>query len=280
LVDQVKGLVKDMSLVRAGMGHCLQAACILGAQQCATHQCSKQHMAVGLLVGVLRLACVQEAAAAVGDKRKAAAAAAATPPAKKPAQQQQQPKTPATAPAKSQQQQKAATPATAPSKQQQQPKTPATAPAKQQQQQQQQQKPSTPLDAAAAAGVAAPVPTGKKGVTKFENGFEIHNLSMGKPDGKLAKPGKQVEVRYVGKLTNGKVFDQSKGKSTFKFRLGKTRGVAGCVRVCLGAGRLDAVAQAGDAASGPALVTPLPAATSCSILTKLLSGTLSTCLAA
>lgn len=62
---------------------------------------------------------------------------------------------------------------------------------------------------------------GSKNVRRYENGFEIVELQMGQPDGKLAQPGKKVEMRYVGKLkTNGRVFDQTKGKSTFKFRLG------------------------------------------------------------
>lgn len=62
---------------------------------------------------------------------------------------------------------------------------------------------------------------GNKRVRRYENGFEIVELHMGQPDGKLAQPGKKVEMRYVGKLkSNGRVFDQTKGKSTFKFRLG------------------------------------------------------------
>lgn len=62
---------------------------------------------------------------------------------------------------------------------------------------------------------------GSKHVRRYENGFEIVELHMGQPDGKLAQPGKKVEMRYVGKLkSNGRMFDQTKGKSTFKFRLG------------------------------------------------------------
>ncbi len=55
---------------------------------------------------------------------------------------------------------------------------------------------------------------------KYPNGFEIHEVQQGKASGKLAKAGKRVSVRYTGKLTNGKVFDQTKGKKTFQFRLG------------------------------------------------------------
>jgi hypothetical protein len=44
---------------------------------------------------------------------------------------------------------------------------------------------------------------------------------QGRPDGKLAKPGKKVVMRYIGRLkSNGKVFDQTKGTATFSFRLG------------------------------------------------------------
>jgi hypothetical protein len=54
-----------------------------------------------------------------------------------------------------------------------------------------------PHAAAAAAGTpsAQSVPGGKKNVRVFENGFEIHNVKMGDPHGKLAKGGKSVKVR-------------------------------------------------------------------------------------
>jgi len=55
---------------------------------------------------------------------------------------------------------------------------------------------------------------------EFKNGMEITNLSMGRPDGKQAKPGKNVTMKYVGKLQSGKIFDQTKGNATFRFRLG------------------------------------------------------------
>ncbi|KAK9836711.1 hypothetical protein WJX74_006503 [Apatococcus lobatus] len=88
--------------------------------------------------------------------------------------------------------------------------------------------------AAAAATLAQEVPTGKQKVRKFENGFQIEDLVMGQPDGPLAKPGQKVFVKYRGTLTSGKCFDETKGKSTFGFRLGTgevikgwDRGVAG-----------------------------------------------------
>eukprot|EP00951_Prasinocladus_malaysianus_P049000 scaffold664640_cov52-Prasinocladus_malaysianus.AAC.1 len=63
--------------------------------------------------------------------------------------------------------------------------------------------------------------TPKKGqVQKFDNGFAIEYVGIGQPDGAIAKPGKKCTMRYVGRLQkNGKVFDQTKGKSTFSFRL-------------------------------------------------------------
>lgn len=55
---------------------------------------------------------------------------------------------------------------------------------------------------------------------RWENGFEIEEVKLGNPNGKLAKAGKKVMVQYTGRLkSNGKVFDQSRGKP-FAFRLG------------------------------------------------------------
>jgi len=58
-------------------------------------------------------------------------------------------------------------------------------------------------------------------IRRYPNGFEVIVLTRGAPDGKVAKPGKRVQVRYTGRLkSNGKVFDKTKGGSTFSFRLG------------------------------------------------------------
>lgn len=66
-----------------------------------------------------------------------------------------------------------------------------------------------------------PADDGKKTkAKKYPNGFEIHELAFGKSTGKLAKAGKRVSVQYIGRLKNGKVFDQTAGKKTFQFRLG------------------------------------------------------------
>jgi hypothetical protein len=77
--------------------------------------------------------------------------------------------------------------------------------------------------AAASKTAAAEVGSKKSNVRRFENGFEVHELSMGLPNGKLAKAGKRVKVKYVGRLkSNGKVFDKTNSKP-FMFRLGTCR---------------------------------------------------------
>jgi len=64
-------------------------------------------------------------------------------------------------------------------------------------------------------------PAGKGQLKReFKNGMEIVNVGMGKPDGKIATPGKNVTMKYIGKLQSGKIFDQTKGNATFRFRLG------------------------------------------------------------
>lgn len=75
--------------------------------------------------------------------------------------------------------------------------------------------------ASSSATAAAGPPDGKKQkVRRYENGFQIENLTMGQPDGKLAKASRKVTVKYTGRLQkSGKVFDESKGKG-FNFRLG------------------------------------------------------------
>lgn len=75
-----------------------------------------------------------------------------------------------------------------------------------------------------AADSKAGTPGTKQKVRSYPNGFMVEDVAMGRPDGKLAKAGKRVEVRYVGRLhKNGKEFDRTSGKSTFKFRLGAAR---------------------------------------------------------
>ena len=63
--------------------------------------------------------------------------------------------------------------------------------------------------------------TKKPRVQRFENGFVVADVSMGQPEGKVAKAGRKVVVSYKGRLAkNGKQFDQSDAKG-FTFRLGQ-----------------------------------------------------------
>ncbi|ESR54736.1 peptidyl-prolyl cis-trans isomerase FKBP43 [Citrus sinensis] len=53
------------------------------------------------------------------------------------------------------------------------------------------------------------------------NGLVIQKLGTGKPDGKVAAPGKKISVLYTGKLKeNGQVFDSNLGSTPLKFHLG------------------------------------------------------------
>lgn len=76
---------------------------------------------------------------------------------------------------------------------------------------------------------------GKRHVKQFENGFSIEYVSSGQADGAIAKPGKRCAMRYVGRLkSNGKVFDQTKGKASFAFRLGVGEVIKGWDKGVLG----------------------------------------------
>ncbi|KAH8968037.1 hypothetical protein BDL97_03G108600 [Sphagnum fallax] len=69
--------------------------------------------------------------------------------------------------------------------------------------------------------VVKPSKTESSVVKKHSNGLNIEDITMGKSDGKQAKPGKRVSMRYIGKLvSNGKIFDSNIGKKPFDFRLG------------------------------------------------------------
>eukprot|EP00803_Ostreobium_quekettii_P003751 evm.model.scf_156.17 EVM.evm.TU.scf_156.17 scf_156:128270-129121(-) len=60
----------------------------------------------------------------------------------------------------------------------------------------------------------------KKGqVVEYPNRLKIEKLVLGTGQ-KVAKAGKKVVVKYTGRLESGKVFDKTKGNSTFTFRLG------------------------------------------------------------
>lgn len=53
----------------------------------------------------------------------------------------------------------------------------------------------------------------------------VEDAVIGK--GPRAKSGKKVSVRYIGKLTNGKVFDSNTKGKPFTFRLGKGEVIKG-----------------------------------------------------
>lgn len=58
-------------------------------------------------------------------------------------------------------------------------------------------------------------------VRTYANGLVIEELSMGRPDGKRASPGKKVSVHYIGRLQKSdKIFDSNIGRAPFQFRLG------------------------------------------------------------
>lgn len=56
-------------------------------------------------------------------------------------------------------------------------------------------------------------------VKKFPNGLVAEDYVVG--TGSKAKRGKNVDIRYVGKFTNGKVFDSNSSGKPFRFKLGR-----------------------------------------------------------
>ncbi|KAJ3178941.1 peptidylprolyl isomerase fpr4 [Geranomyces variabilis] len=92
-------------------------------------------------------------------------------------------------------------------------------------------KADTPLSAKAVAKAAAPASpaastpakstpatTPKSTKKTLANGLIIEDVTEG--NGPKAKNGKKVGVRYIGRLTNGKVFDSNTKGAPFKFKLG------------------------------------------------------------
>ncbi|KIJ67646.1 hypothetical protein HYDPIDRAFT_26065 [Hydnomerulius pinastri MD-312] len=60
----------------------------------------------------------------------------------------------------------------------------------------------------------------KKGETRtLEGGVKIRDVKVG--TGKMAKKGDKVDMRYIGKLTNGNVFDKNVKGKPFTFALGR-----------------------------------------------------------
>jgi len=101
-----------------------------------------------------------------------------------------------------------------------------------------QQKKAEQAKAAEQAKQAAPAPAqpaekkkteskGEAGLTKtLPGGLEIKDIEIGK--GKQVKAGQRVHILYRGRLTNGKVFDQTTDrKKPFVFRLGLGEVISG-----------------------------------------------------
>lgn len=72
--------------------------------------------------------------------------------------------------------------------------------------------------AEAADKKAAQKPASKITTTKLPSGLVIEEKSPG--NGPACKSGQKVGMRYVGKLTNGKIFDQNTSGKPFSFKLG------------------------------------------------------------
>ncbi|CAK0787871.1 hypothetical protein CVIRNUC_011093 [Coccomyxa viridis] len=85
------------------------------------------------------------------------------------------------------------------------------------------------------ASKSVPIKHTRPKVQKFDNGFIIEDTAMGPAEGKEAKPGNKVGVRYKGWLAKtNKVFDQTKGSKTFNFRVGVGEVIEGWDRGVVG----------------------------------------------
>ncbi|KAI1315173.1 peptidylprolyl isomerase fpr4 [Mortierella claussenii] len=58
----------------------------------------------------------------------------------------------------------------------------------------------------------------KDNIKTLPNGLIIEDVKIG--DGARAKAGKKIGMRYIGRLTDGKVFDKNTGGKPFTFKLG------------------------------------------------------------
>ncbi|KAB5536533.1 hypothetical protein GE09DRAFT_1176454 [Coniochaeta sp. 2T2.1] len=76
-------------------------------------------------------------------------------------------------------------------------------------------------------GSAEKAKTAEKKATgvKVVNGVTIDDRKLG--SGRTAKNGDKVSMRYIGKLTNGKVFDSNKKGTPFSFQIGKGEVIKG-----------------------------------------------------
>ncbi|KAG2199381.1 hypothetical protein INT47_001563 [Mucor saturninus] len=65
----------------------------------------------------------------------------------------------------------------------------------------------------------------KKKITKLPNGLIIEDVKVG--EGASCKSGQRVGMRYIGKLTSGKVFDKNVSGKPFSFLLGRGEVIKG-----------------------------------------------------
>lgn len=80
----------------------------------------------------------------------------------------------------------------------------------------------------ASAAAAATTTAAKKAPSKKQtlpSGLVIEDNKTG--TGALAKSGQRVQMRYIGRLANGKIFDQNTKGSPFSFKLGKGEVIKG-----------------------------------------------------
>ncbi|KXS20830.1 hypothetical protein M427DRAFT_119369 [Gonapodya prolifera JEL478] len=170
-------------------------------------------------------------AAAIAGKKAAKANATKAAPAKK--NEKPEKAAPATQPASAKRTLEAEGDDSAPAKKAKAESGAATSPAKDQKKQQPQKQHVKKEEAKKEE--AAPKEEGKKealqGTPKapkakvLPSGLAIEDVVVG--DGPRAKSGKSVAVRYIGRLTSGKVFDSNTNGKPFKFTLSKGQVIKG-----------------------------------------------------
>ncbi|CAO3610218.1 unnamed protein product [Cunninghamella blakesleeana] len=72
----------------------------------------------------------------------------------------------------------------------------------------------------------------QKKVNKLPNGLIVEDVKVG--DGQNVRNGARIGMRYIGKLTNGKVFDKNTSGKPFSFRLGAGEVIKGWDQGILG----------------------------------------------
>ncbi|KAF3221509.1 peptidylprolyl isomerase fpr4 [Orbilia oligospora] len=79
--------------------------------------------------------------------------------------------------------------------------------------------PATPVEKTKAEKTKDEKPTAQSSKSRTVDGVKIEDHKLG--SGPEAKKGQKVSMRYIGKLTDGKVFDSNKKGKPFTFNLGK-----------------------------------------------------------